>query len=181
MASTDPNSGAKVVLGAVVTAASFAGSMVAELQVTGSTALRRSQVLLEVIQEVVDATPGADMLATGMAMAPIIAPVIGAAISSATKTCLRRRAAGTSKSEEASNDTDQAEASPISKREDVSPLITHEEIRGTLQQDEEDDDKFCIMAISPSGRDQQRVDNPATAYHKIHDNNAPTMNRGQLT
>ena len=111
----DPNIAVKSLLGAAIAATSFAASMVAEPQVTGSTALRGSQVLLEVSQEVIDATPGADMLATGMAMAPIIAPVIGAAISSATKTCLRRRAASTSKFEDARDDADQAEPSPISK------------------------------------------------------------------
>ena len=69
----DPNSGAKAVLGVVVAATSFAASMVAEPQVTGSTALRGSQMLLGATQEVIDATPGSDMLASGMAMAPIVA------------------------------------------------------------------------------------------------------------
>ena len=131
MASADPNAAAKGILGATVAAVTFAASMVAEPQVTGSMALRGSQTF----QEVVDATPGKDMLATGIAMAPILTPVVGAAISSATKACLRRRSGSTHKSEEARDDTEQAAPSPISQREEVSPLISHEETRGTLQPD----------------------------------------------
>ena len=81
----DPNAGAKSVLTALAgPTAALTATMVAEPAGTGPTSLRgySSRVL-------VDASPGADALATGMALAPAIAPSAGAAISSATKSQAR--------------------------------------------------------------------------------------------
>ena len=105
-----------------------------------------------------DVTPGRDLMATGMALAPLAMPVIKAAISSATKSCARRRTVDTSKE---TRDEDGGEPSPILKRESISPIITHEEVRGSLQPQQD------------NGDDNAPSTPTAVTYHQIHNSDSP--------